>query len=197
MTHAAKIAPQIKARVEQVTATIELLDGGNTLPFIARYRKEATGGLDEEQIRQLMELLEKLRAVDERRDAILKSIDEQGKLTQELRAEILVKPRVELLQPATLPVFEGKGKRVHTVLPLDEAGEQRHLGGWGGALRRHGAKGAGQSSWGPTGFAFAAICLQFAFTFTASAASTLAAGSTYSRRSVSGGSPSLTTFTFA
>src|SRR5512146_1189272 len=88
MTHAQQIASQIKVKTEQVSATIELLDAENTLPFIARYRKEATGGLDEDQIRQIIELLERLRAVDERRTAILKSIEEQGKLTSELHDEI-------------------------------------------------------------------------------------------------------------
>lgn len=88
MTHAQQIASQIKVKTEQVSATIELLDAENTLPFIARYRKEATGGLDEDQIRQIIELLEKLRAVDERRSAILKSIEEQGKLTSELHDQI-------------------------------------------------------------------------------------------------------------
>lgn len=88
MTHAQKIANQLKIKPEQVSATIELLDGGNTLPFIARYRKEATGSLDEEQIRQISELSAKLRTLDERRAAILKSIEEQGKLTPELSQQI-------------------------------------------------------------------------------------------------------------
>jgi protein Tex len=84
MNPSQKIASQLKLRPEQVNATIELLDSGNTLPFIARYRKEATGNLDEEQIRQLSSLLEKLRALDERRASILKSVEEQGKLTPQL-----------------------------------------------------------------------------------------------------------------
>src|SRR5512135_1715217 len=88
MTHAQQIATQVKVKPEQVSATIELLDAENTLPFIARYRKEATGGLDEDQIRQITEMLERLRAVDERRKAILKSIEEQGKLTPELAQQL-------------------------------------------------------------------------------------------------------------
>jgi uncharacterized protein len=87
MTHAQQIASQHNIRLAQVTATIELLDADNTLPFIARYRKEITGGLDEEQIRQIAETLEKLRALDERRAAILKSVAEQGKLTPALKAQ--------------------------------------------------------------------------------------------------------------
>ena len=63
---------------------IELLDGGNTLPFIARYRKEMTGSLDEEQIRQISETVERLRTLDERRAVVIASIEEQGKMTPAL-----------------------------------------------------------------------------------------------------------------
>jgi uncharacterized protein len=89
MDHIHAISAELGLRLAQVVATVELLDGGNTLPFIARYRKEATGGLDEEQIRQIGEWIARLRAMDERREAILKSVDEQGKLTDELRAALL------------------------------------------------------------------------------------------------------------
>jgi uncharacterized protein len=86
--YAEKIAADLSVQPAQVAAAIELLDAGNTLPFIARYRKEATRGLDEDQLRRLMELLERLRALDERRATVLASIEEQGKLTDELRAQI-------------------------------------------------------------------------------------------------------------
>jgi protein Tex len=82
------IAQQLTIHTEQVAAAIELLDAGNTIPFIARYRKEATHNLDEEQLRQVSELLEKLRLLDERRQTVLKTINEQGKLTDGLRAQI-------------------------------------------------------------------------------------------------------------
>jgi len=88
MNYPETIAKQIGVRPTQVTATIELLDEGNTIPFIARYRKEVTDKLDEEQIRQIDDLIQKLRALDERRAAILKSIEEQGKLTPEIQAQI-------------------------------------------------------------------------------------------------------------
>ena len=88
MDHTLLIARQINVRPQQVATTIELLDADNTLPFIARYRKEATGGLDEEQLRQIVETLQKLRALDERRAAVLKSIEEQGLLTDELQSQI-------------------------------------------------------------------------------------------------------------
>ena len=87
--YAPQISKELKVRVEQVAATIELLDAENTIPFIARYRKEATGGLDEEQLRKTSELLGKLRSLDERRATILKSIEEQGRLTPELRQQLL------------------------------------------------------------------------------------------------------------
>jgi uncharacterized protein len=83
-----RIAQELNVREAQVTATIELLDGGATVPFVARYRKEATGGLDDTQLRTLDERLKYLREMDERRTAILKSIEEQGKLTPQLQAQI-------------------------------------------------------------------------------------------------------------
>ncbi len=88
MSYAQKVAEQLNIRPTQVEAAIELLDEGNTIPFIARYRKERTGTLDEEQLRQVQSLVERMRAVDERRASILASIEEQGKLTDELREQI-------------------------------------------------------------------------------------------------------------
>ena len=78
------IAASLSVEPSQVQATIELLDEGATVPFIARYRKEATGTLDEEQLRQVQTLLEKGRALEERRTAVIASIEEQGKMTPEL-----------------------------------------------------------------------------------------------------------------
>ena len=82
------ISSEISAKPEQVRAAVELLDGGSTVPFIARYRKEATGGLDDGQLRLLEERLTYLRELEARREAILKSIESQGKLTEELAATI-------------------------------------------------------------------------------------------------------------
>ncbi|MDP2055192.1 MAG: Tex-like N-terminal domain-containing protein, partial [Acidobacteriota bacterium] len=82
------IAEELNVRVPQVDAAIALLDDKATVPFIARYRKEATGGLDDTQLRALDERLTYLRDLDDRRTAILKSIAEQGKLTPELAAAI-------------------------------------------------------------------------------------------------------------
>ena len=82
------IAGEIQARAEQVEAAVRLLDEGNTVPFIARYRKEITGGLDDTQLRNLETRLGYLRELEDRRQAILKSIGEQGKLTDDLEKAI-------------------------------------------------------------------------------------------------------------
>ena len=88
MSHSEIIATLLQVKSSQVEAVIKLLDDGNTVPFIARYRKEMTGSLDDEQIRIIADELTRLRGLDERRTAILASIEEQGKLTDELRAAI-------------------------------------------------------------------------------------------------------------
>lgn len=100
---ATRIAQEIGARAEQAKAAIELLDGGATVPFIARYRKEVTGGLDDTQLRTLAERLAYLRELDVRRDAILKSITEQGKLTPDLAAAIAAAPTKAELEDIYLP----------------------------------------------------------------------------------------------
>ena len=82
------IANEINASVDQVTAAVSLLDQGSTVPFIARYRKEATGGLDDTQLRDLSERLTYLRELDARRDVIVKSITEQGKITDDLTRKL-------------------------------------------------------------------------------------------------------------
>ncbi|WP_341659500.1 Tex family protein [Vibrio sp.] len=82
------IAQELNVRPEQVTAAVDLIDDGNTVPFIARYRKEATGGLDDTQLRNLDSRLAYLRELEDRRQTILKSIEEQGKLTDQLAKDI-------------------------------------------------------------------------------------------------------------
>src|SRR6476620_8268447 len=83
-----RIATELGVGPRQVTAAVALLDEGSTVPFIARYRKEATGNLDDTQLRTLEERLLYLRELEERRTAILASIEEQGKLTDALRATV-------------------------------------------------------------------------------------------------------------
>lgn len=98
-----QIAAELKVRPAQVNAAVELLDGGATVPFIARYRKEATDGLDDIQLRELETRLAYLRELEERRAAVLKSIDEQGKLTPALRAAIEAAPTKQELEDLYLP----------------------------------------------------------------------------------------------
>lgn len=88
MSYSNKIAQTLQIRPEQVEATIALLDEGNTIPFIARYRKEVTLNLDEFQIRQIAEKVVKLRAIDDRKKTVLSAIAEQGKLTPQLSQQI-------------------------------------------------------------------------------------------------------------
>jgi protein Tex len=88
MTHDQRIAQRLSLRPRQVSAAVKLIDEGNTLPFIARYRKELTDNLDDDQLRRLSDLLAHLRALDERRATILHTIAEQGALTPELKAQI-------------------------------------------------------------------------------------------------------------
>jgi protein Tex len=99
------------ARIERV---VELLDAGNTVPFITRYRKDETGGLDEEQIRQIQQRLGKLRLLGERKQTILRSIDSQGKLTEALAAEIEAADSTKRLEDLYLP-FKPKKQTLATV----------------------------------------------------------------------------------
>ncbi|MCS3496674.1 uncharacterized protein M2189_004367 [Bradyrhizobium japonicum] len=98
-----KIAQELGVRAEQVEATVTLLDGGATVPFIARYRKEATGALDDAQLRTLEERLGYLRELEDRRKAILESVREQGKLDAALEASILAADSKARLEDIYLP----------------------------------------------------------------------------------------------
>nr|MBA3471287.1 RNA-binding transcriptional accessory protein [Herpetosiphonaceae bacterium] len=89
MNYEHQIASQLKVRPEQVAATIALFDAGNTLPFVARYRKEQTDGLDEDQLRRIQTTLARLRELEDRRQTIIAAITEQGKLTDELHVALL------------------------------------------------------------------------------------------------------------
>ncbi|MBT9466202.1 Tex-like N-terminal domain-containing protein, partial [Hydrogenophaga sp.] len=99
----AQIAQEIRVGVHQVQAAVDLIDGGATVPFIARYRKEATGGLDDIQLRELAYRLDYLRELETRRETILKSIDEQGKLTPDLRAAVMLAATKQELEDLYLP----------------------------------------------------------------------------------------------
>jgi len=98
-----QLASEIKIQISQVRSAVELLDGGATVPFVARYRKEATNGLDDIQLRELEARLSYLRELEDRRAAVLKSIDEQGKLTDELRLQTMEAATKQELEDLYLP----------------------------------------------------------------------------------------------
>jgi len=108
------IAEEMHLRPEQVKNTVELLDQNNTVPFIARYRKEVTGKLNEEQIRQIQTHIQYLRNLEERKQTVLKTIDEQGKLTEELRQRICAAKKLQEVEDLYLP-YKPKRKTRGTV----------------------------------------------------------------------------------
>src|SRR5690606_1725433 len=116
-----RIADELAVRENQVRAAVELLDAGSTVPFIARYRKEVTGGLDDAQLRTLEERLHYLRELDERRAAIVESIRAQGKLDDELHRQIMLAETKARLEDIYLPY---KPKRRTKAQIAREAGHE-------------------------------------------------------------------------
>ncbi len=101
--HVLKIVGDLGLKPNQVKATAALLDEGATIPFIARYRKEATGSLDEVAVAGIRDTLERLRDLDKRRESILKTLEESGKLTDELKEKILAAETLAILEDVYLP----------------------------------------------------------------------------------------------
>lgn len=101
--YAQTIATQLQLGVKQVSKTIELLESGSTIPFIARYRKEATGSLNEVQIAAIRDALSKLKELDKRRDSIIESVEQQGKMSEELKAQLLSASTLSELEDLYLP----------------------------------------------------------------------------------------------
>ena len=98
-----RIARELELRIEQITGAVELLDAGNTVPFITRYRKDQTGGLDESQIERIRDRVTAMRLLAQRKQTILRSIESQGKLTDELRRQIERADHVRRLEDLYLP----------------------------------------------------------------------------------------------
>ena len=98
-----KIAQELEIKKSQVEAAVQLIDEGNTIPFISRYRKEVTGALNDEQLRNLFERLQYLRNLEEKKEQVLKSIEEQGALTEELRDKILAAETLVLVEDLYRP----------------------------------------------------------------------------------------------
>ncbi len=103
MSYAETIAKFLNVKPSQVDATIQLLDEGNTVPFISRYRKEMTGTLDDEQVRIVADEIVRLRGIDDRRSTVLSSIEEQGKMTEELHAAIIAADSMTALEDLYAP----------------------------------------------------------------------------------------------
>ena len=101
--HIAKISAELNQPSRGVKAVIELIDGGSTVPFIARYRKEATGSLDEVAVTSIRDRIRQLRELDKRRQAVLTSLQEQGKLTDELKAKVMAAETLTVLEDIYLP----------------------------------------------------------------------------------------------
>jgi len=97
------VAAELGIKEQQVNAVIALIEGGSTVPFIARYRKEVTGSLDEVIIAKIRDRVEQLKELDKRRDAVIKSIEEQGKLTSELKRKVLEAETMAILEDIYLP----------------------------------------------------------------------------------------------
>ena len=98
-----KIAAELGIRLSQAEAAAELIDSGCTIPFIARYRKEATGAMDDEVLRAFDERLKYLRNLEDRKQTVLAAIDEQGKLTDELQAKIEAAETAAVLEGLYMP----------------------------------------------------------------------------------------------
>jgi uncharacterized protein len=112
--YTSKIASELNLQVQQVAATIKLLEEGGTVPFISRYRKEMTGSMDEVQIAQVRDRLIQLKELDQRREIILKTIEEQGNLSAELKKKILAAETLPILEDLYLP-YKPKRKTKATV----------------------------------------------------------------------------------
>ena len=106
-----KIAEELQIKPSQVEAAVGLIDEGCTIPFIARYRKEVTGSLDDEQLRNLDERLRYLRNLEDRKAQVLSSIEEQGKLTEELKAQITAAETMVLVEDLYRPYKQKRRTR--------------------------------------------------------------------------------------
>src|ERR1700754_2768221 len=114
ISHYKKIAQELTIAEKQVSATVELLDEGATVPFISRYRKEVTGTLDEVQVTEIRDRVQQLRDLDKRREAVLKSLTDMGKLTPELEKQINEAETMVVLEDIYLPYRPKRKTRATT-----------------------------------------------------------------------------------
>ena len=106
-----KLAQEFNLKISQVENTVQLIDDGNTIPFIARYRKEVTGALSDVILRELDERLTYLRNLEQRKEEVIRIIDEQGKLTEELKGEILKAQVLQRVEDLYKPYKQKKSTR--------------------------------------------------------------------------------------
>ena len=106
-----KISEELQVKAGQVEAAVKLIDEGCTIPFIARYRKEVTGALDDEQLRSLDERLRYLRNLEDRKQQVISSIEEQGKLTEDLKAQIIAAETMVLVEDLYRPYKQKRRTR--------------------------------------------------------------------------------------
>ena len=102
------LSKELGIRLSQIENTVKLLDEGATVPFIARYRKEVTGSLDEEQIRDILDRINYLRNLEKRKEEVISSIEEQGSLTEELKKQILSATKLQAVEDLYLPYKKRK-----------------------------------------------------------------------------------------
>ena len=113
-----RLAAEFNIKLHQVENTVKLIDEGNTIPFISRYRKEATGSLNDEQLRNLHERLNYLRNLEEKKEQVLATIEEQGKLTEELKAQILAAETLVVVEDLYRPYKEKKKTKATEAIKL-------------------------------------------------------------------------------
>ena len=109
-----KLKEELQVEKWQVEAAVQLIDEGNTIPFISRYRKEATGSLNDEQLRMLFERLNYLRNLEEKKEQVIASIEEQGKLTEELKAKIIAAETLVVVEDLYRPYRPKRMTRAST-----------------------------------------------------------------------------------
>ena len=114
----ARIAKELNITIEQVNNTLKLLEEDCTVPFIARYRKEATKGLDEEQILHIQKQYDYLQKLQERKENVLKLIGEQGKLTDEIRKAVMEADKLSIVEDIYRPYAQKKKTRAATAIKL-------------------------------------------------------------------------------
>ena len=150
-----RLKEELNVELWQIEAAVKLIDEGNTIPFISRYRKEATGALNDEVLRKLYERLNYLRNLEEKKKQVLSSIEEQGKLTEELKNQILEAETLVVVEDLYRPYrpkrrtsYDCKGKRIRTFCKLDFTAGNTEISfrrGRSFCVRRKRSKNSGRS----------------------------------------------------